>query len=471
MWWVTESGLYKKLRAFLTLELSKLAHNRTHVKMFFLRRRASTIAAPQQQADKDTFEVEMPIERRRSSVHVSLDGNKFVVEEILEETTPNGTMRRHRRKSSINLDELHLTANKVVDEIVDQVLREASAGERALQALDGIMDDLDLENDEMATSIQRKTLVEFILQRDNKFEYADRFVQMFKLYDCAHAVQEKYGALPNGWDLEKIPLPRSRETITTQTDYRINEILDSEHRFVSTIIELQTAYLDRLYEVFGSGNKDDIQKLGLTQEETNQIFEQLPAICRFSQQLLQKLEPISMVRTQPVTGEGRAVHVGLAFRDMAHKLHVYAPAITSYQQTLQILTTKTQKLADQQAKKRHHQQQGNFVQLWEQVTKDNPVLRGQQLNAVLITPMQRIPRYKMLLEQLVRDCEDVEVIQEALELFTSAARNINEAVRSHEKLVGFFGAGSELKPMSSTGGATKHGEVKIVNSYTHKLVS
>lgn len=77
----------------------------------------------------------------------------------------------------------------------------------------------------------------------------------------------------------------------------------------------------------------------------------------------------------------------------------------------------------------------------------------------------------MLLEQLVKDCDSpqsVSVVENALDLFGSAAKNINEAMRSHEKLVGFFGAGAELKPLSSTGGTTKDGEVKIVNTYTNR---
>jgi hypothetical protein len=47
---------------------------------------------------------------------------------------------------------------------------------------------------------------------------------------------------------------------------------------------------------------------------------------------------------------------------------------------------------------------------------------------------------------------------------------MNEALRKHEKLVGFFGAGSELKPISSSGGTTKDGDVKIVNTYVNKII-
>ena len=79
----------------------------------------------------------------------------------------------------------------------------------------------------------------------------------------------------------------------------------------------------------------------------------------------------------------------------------------------------------------------------------------------------------MLLEALVKDCDSEEaepVVRSALDQFASAAKNMNEALKSHEKLKGFFGAGTDLKPMSSSGGTTETGEIKIVNTYTHKAM-
>ena len=338
---------------------------------------------------------------------------------------------------------------------------------------------------EMATPAQRAELKKFLAWKDpqSSEDKADKLLAMYKLEDVAEAIRDKYGMLPQGWrslvksdqisrDLPKGLMRDFEAKISMKpesiSDKKINEILDSEDRFVSTITELQTKYLDRLYEIFGSGQKDAIKALGITQEETNTIFEQLPAIVRFSQQLLQKLEIISLVRTQPITGEGRAIHVGNAFLEMAPKLHVYAPAITSYQQTLTILNECIARLKPTKEPKNL-----NFIQLWERITSSNDVLRGQQLQAVLITPMQRIPRYKMLLEQLVKDCdhpESIPVVQEALDLFSSAAKNMNEALRKHEKLLEFFGAGSELKPISSSGGTTKDGEVKVINTYVNKII-
>jgi len=344
-------------------------------------------------------------------------------------------------------------------------------------------------------------------------EHVNLVLKMYKIEDLADAIREKYGIVPQGWrallesDIIQRQLPKGlsrgsslrcvvhgkkqgfliyhltrrrplehkkhlhrpgeleaklkAEPISI-SDYKINEILDSELRFVSQITELQDKYLDRLYQIWdgSKANKDASKALGFTQEEANQIFEQLGSIVRFSQNLLSRLELISLVRKQPITGEGRAIHVGRAFIAMAPKLHVYAPAILSYQGSLSILNDAVSRLP-----KKSGGQYMNFMECWERVTASNDILRGQQLQAVLITPMQRVPRYKLLLEQLLKDCDHpdaVPVIKEALDLFSSAATNINEALRKHEKLLAFFGDG-DLKPLSSSGSVVD-GVVKITNN-------
>lgn len=94
-------------------------------------------------------------------------------------------------------------------------------------------------------------------------------------------------------------------------------------------------------------------------------------------------------------------------------------------------------------------------------------MKGQALQGVLLMPMQRIPRYEMLLKELLKKCEDEEakpLIEKAHEAFSSAAKEINEAVRTHEKVSKFFGAGAELKPIRATIATTEAG-TKIRNEY------
>jgi len=60
-----------------------------------------------------------------------------------------------------------------------------------------------------------------------------------------------------------------------------------------------------------------------------------------------------------------------------------------------------------------------------------------KLNALLITPVQRIPRYKMLLEELIKSTPeghpDKTNLESALKEIESVAWHINEQLREHEE--------------------------------------
>jgi hypothetical protein len=61
--------------------------------------------------------------------------------------------------------------------------------------------------------------------------------------------------------------------------------------------------------VYASGNAKQIAALGLTHADAIRLFSQLPAVIRFSQTLLDELFLVNVVRSAPVSGEGRTLHV------------------------------------------------------------------------------------------------------------------------------------------------------------------
>jgi hypothetical protein len=64
-------------------------------------------------------------------------------------------------------------------------------------------------------------------------------------------------------------------------------------------------------------------------------------------------------------------------------------------------------------------------------------MSGLTLQAYLIMPVQRIPRYRLLLEDLLRRTEsnhtDYNGLKIALERIDSVARFVNEEIRRHHK--------------------------------------
>jgi hypothetical protein len=70
-------------------------------------------------------------------------------------------------------------------------------------------------------------------------------------------------------------------------------------------------------------------------------------------------------------------------------------------------------------------------------SRADPTSRGQDLAACLITPVQRLPRYKMLLEELLKhtpsEHDDYDNLCVALELVKEVALHVNEQLRQAEK--------------------------------------
>lgn len=66
----------------------------------------------------------------------------------------------------------------------------------------------------------------------------------------------------------------------------------------------------------------------------------------------------------------------------------------------------------------------------------NPKSKGLSLNSLLITPVQRVPRYRMLLQEIIKNTEpdhpDLGSLEEAIVHIKGAAMEINEAVREME---------------------------------------
>ncbi|MES1910300.1 MAG: hypothetical protein MHM6MM_002920 [Cercozoa sp. M6MM] len=79
----------------------------------------------------------------------------------------------------------------------------------------------------------------------------------------------------------------------------------------------------------------------------------------------------------------------------------------------------------------------------------DPRLRGQTLESFLVMPIQRPPRYRMLLADLIKRTPDSlgqekHELQEALELVEQAASEVNESIRKREQLEAVIGLCKEF---------------------------
>ncbi|CAL1543406.1 unnamed protein product [Lymnaea stagnalis] len=116
--------------------------------------------------------------------------------------------------------------------------------------------------------------------------------------------------------------------------------------------------------------------------------------------------------------------VGQAFSQLAPFLKLYSTYANNHQYALNTLQVSA-KSPDFTA----------FIARQE----DRPEVMGLKLNALLITPVQRIPRYKMLLEELLKNTpnqhHDYISLSEAAEKIAEIASHINEHIRQNENFM------------------------------------
>lgn len=114
--------------------------------------------------------------------------------------------------------------------------------------------------------------------------------------------------------------------------------------------------------------------------------------------------------------------IGQAFKHLGPFLKLYSMYANNYQQALAVLQEMTLK----------NSEFAEFIQTQEAL----PDVMGLKINALLITPVQRIPRYKLLLEDLLShtpgDNLDYAQLKEATKQIGEIAHHINEHIRQHE---------------------------------------
>lgn len=286
--------------------------------------------------------------------------------------------------------------------------------------------------------------------------------------------------------IEAEPEKPTREL--TVVDRIVNEICDTEQSYHDSLAELIEAYVKTI-RVISSGQKgpEAAEALGLTSAEVEQIFGwRLEEIINVSNNLLSKLEVVTLVRSDPLTGEGRQGLVAEAFIEISNELHVYAPYVSAHKSSIQTLEKAIKKINEKKTARttglgaqllQRNRDKGvsemTFTKLWEVVSSASPRLKGQSISSILIMPVQRVPRYKLLLRELSKETKSnhpaYPILEKANELINTVAIQINEALRQRkllfviyfsiyyfnnnneldEKLGKFFGEAEMLNPTSS----------------------
>lgn len=184
-------------------------------------------------------------------------------------------------------------------------------------------------------------------------------------------------------------MERKREKVMT-------EIFASERRYLEQLDIVITHFIKPL------------RRLGLVPENDVRImFGDLPAIQAINKELLAHMEEMS---------------IGEAFLQLAPYLKLYSTYANNFEKAIDLLQEWTHKTSA-------------FVKFLRD-TERKEQCRSLTLHSLLITPIQRVPRYKLLLKQLLdhtpKNHQDYEKLKDALHNISEVTQGINEYIREHE---------------------------------------
>jgi len=192
----------------------------------------------------------------------------------------------------------------------------------------------------------------------------------------------------------------------------IAEVIETERSYVHQLSTLDELYITPLLR--DATKTEAILPL----KQCDVLFNNVRSIMSMNEGLLKSLEKGS---------ESEGQNIGQAFLDFVPFFQLYKTYIANHVRANELLSELLSPESSSSSSK--------FREYHTRCTQD-PRAKGLNLTSLLITPIQRVPRYKMLLEEVLKNTHhshpDRSKLNQALNSVCQAALEINEAVRSEE---------------------------------------
>ncbi|GBG28141.1 Rho guanine nucleotide exchange factor, putative [Hondaea fermentalgiana] len=333
------------------------------------------------------------------------------------------------------------------------------------------------------TAARMKQLVTFYNWRDPaKAARVPLLFENHEFLNIAHAIHLRYPeGLPRPWRAELMemkargiegaewfdpsppkpgagvllpPPPPPRSPGSSRVDQIVNEIIDTEHAYHEVLVET-LAYGKHIRMIArGRHGVEAMQRLGLSAADVDTVFGmRLEDIVDLSERFLAGLEVIDLVRTPPRHELGRPGLMADAMSAIIDDLHVYAPYVSMHRAGDKIIKGALARVTRRATGAKRLQQglvggeatrfRGSFAEIWENMSTSSARLCGQSLESALIAPVQRVPRYKLLFDELAKRLPGshpaYERVNELAQNVADVADQLNQAMRQHEKIAMILG--------------------------------
>jgi hypothetical protein len=228
------------------------------------------------------------------------------------------------------------------------------------------------------------------------------------------------------------PSKDGAEPSTRDNDKRskiVQEIYSTEMSYLGTLQLVKDNFLDPLRDL--SSGKDAL----LSAEDVRNIFSDIEVILNYSISLAEDL------KQRLVGWNNSSSKLGDIFIRIGHFLKTYQPYVVNYSTCISTL----QKCCKSE----------DFAAHLRRLELD-PRCKNGSLQSFLITPIQRIPRYLLLLKEVIKNTSvshpDYQDLQKSLEQISQVASSLNEAERAAESTFKLFtlqmAVGNEVELLS-----------------------
>eukprot|EP00808_Paulinella_micropora_P027267 g49385.t1 len=187
-------------------------------------------------------------------------------------------------------------------------------------------------------------------------------------------------------------------------DKVLEEILSTEESYTRGLSVIEDCYAPKM-------------KVMVTPEQHRTLFDFLQAIRNCNQEFLKQIQGEAKMRDEPAYLILQR-NIVRSFREFAPFFKMYSDYASNYEQSLELLRTL-----------RARPDMQRFLSEQEEATREK-LGRHQRLEDLLISPVQRVPRYKLLLDEALKradkSCVEYGELEAALELIKSAAQHMNQ---------------------------------------------
>jgi len=200
----------------------------------------------------------------------------------------------------------------------------------------------------------------------------------------------------------------------------VREIVMTEQSYVEGCEVLVDVYITPLALSCIKKGKDKHKILPNGKEDVKRIFSDFDLITVLNRQFLGDLQSRVLSWTEDPTSQV----IGDLFLQFTPYFKMYSQYVNNHESATRLLDTML-----------NESKYKNFQKFIEEANA-HPSAQFYTLFGLLISPIQRVPRYKLLLRELVNhtpdDHPDMASIQEALDLVSTVAKHINEAIRARQ---------------------------------------